>query len=180
MITYIIAAVLVVLAASAGAVFLLSTRNTLVRERRELAKAWTDLDQLLKQRRDELPRLIGTCRSYLRDGAGLLEAVAAARASEQKAGSPPEKARAASELSGALQSLFAAADRDRALELDAGYRQLKKSLAALDERISAERARFNGRAGAFNARLARLPGRVAAGHLRPQALFEARDAQPGK
>jgi len=175
----IVIAAFVVLATAAGWVFFVSTRNGLVRERNELAKAWTGLDQLLKQRRDELPRLIGICRSYLKDAAGLLDPVTAARAAEQKAAPAPEKARAAAQLSQALQNLFTAADREAALGLDTSYRQLKKLILGLGERIDAERARFNQQAGAFNARLAGLPGRLAAAHLRPQALFDARDPQGG-
>ena len=172
----IVIAVLVVLALAAGWLYLAGTRNSLVRERNELGKAWTNLDQLLKQRRDELHRLIGTCRGYLKDGSSLLAPVAASRTAEQKAQALSEKARAAAELSEALRALFAAGDRDAALGLDTSYRQLKKAVLGLDERIEAERARFNQQAIAFNARLAGVRGRLAArgGRLRPQAHFDAR------
>jgi LemA protein len=163
-----------------GAIFLvlLSTRNDLIRQRSDLGKALLNLDQLLKQRRDELPKLLGTCRSYLRDGSGLFDAVTAARAAEQKAARPPEKARAADDLAQALRNLFGAADRDAALGLDASYRQLKKSILGSDERISGEQARFNEQATAFNVRIRRMPGSLAArlARVRPQALFSADDA----
>ncbi|HEY6291153.1 MAG TPA: LemA family protein [Terriglobia bacterium] len=153
-------------------------RNSLVRQRNELGRAWLNLDQLLKQRRDELPRLIGTCRSYLQDGSGLLDSVAAARNSEQKAGNRLERACASRELQQALRNLFTAGDRDSALALDASYRQVKKSILALEERIVSEQARFNEQATVFNLRIERFPGSLAAraAGLELQALFDARDA----
>jgi LemA protein len=148
-------------------------RNNLVRERNELGKAWTNVDQLLKQRRDELPRLIGTCRSYLSDAA-LFESVAAARTAEQKA-TTPEKARAAAELTTALQKLFDAADRDRELSLDTSYRQLKKQILILEERITAEQERFQEQVRAYNARLKGVAGGLAGrtAGLRPQPTSPA-------
>ncbi len=135
-------------------------RNNLVRERNELGKAWTNVDQLLKQRRDELPRLIGTCRSYLTSETGVFDFIAAARSVEQKA-VPAEKARAAAELTQALNRLFAVADRNRELSLDTSYRQLKKQLLILEERINAEMERFRAQANAYNARLRGFAGGLA-------------------
>jgi hypothetical protein len=161
-------------------VWLLSTRNDLIRQRNELGKALLNLDQLLKQRRDELPKLLGTCRSYQRDGSGLFEPVTAARSAEQKAVRPSDKALAANDLGQALRNLFGAADRDAALALDASYRQLKKSILGLEERISGEQTRFNAEASAFNARLGRLPASLAGrlAHVRPQSLFSADNSAP--
>jgi LemA protein len=162
------------------AVAFLSVRNTLIRQRNELRQAWAALDQLLKQRRDELPRLIGTCRSYLGSPA-LFEPITTARAAEQRATALPEKARAASELNTALNNLLVAGDRNQALSLDASYRQLKKLIGEMGERIAVEQARFNQQARAFNGRLARGLGNLVAHAvgLKPQALFEAA-AAPGK
>jgi LemA protein len=155
----------------------LSTRNDLIRQRNELGKALLNLDQLLKQRRDELPKLLGACRSYLQDGSSLFQPVTAARAAEQKAVQPPEKARAANDLGQALLKLFDAADHNAALGLDASYRQLKKSILGLHERIASEQLRFNDQASAFNARVGRLPGSLAArlAGVRRQSLFSAED-----
>jgi LemA protein len=137
----------------------LGLRNNLVRERNDLGKAWTNVDQLLKQRRDELPRLIGTCRSYLSEP-GLFDSIAAARAAEQKA-TPAEKARTAAELTQALRRLFAVADRNRELSLDTSYRQLKKQILILEERIAAEQERFREQVKAYNARLGGFAGGLA-------------------
>lgn len=155
----ILLAVLVFVGAFLLLLAFLGLRNNLVRERNELGKAWTNVDQLLKQRRDELPRLIGTCRSYLSEP-GLFDSIAAARTAEQKV-APTEKARAASELTQALHRLFAVADRNRELSLDTSYRQLKKQILILEERIAAEQEHFRAQVNAYNARLRGFPGGLA-------------------
>src|SRR5579863_2516504 len=108
-------------------------KNRMIQQRNDLGRARLSLDQLLKQRRDELPKQIGICRSYLPDGSARIDSVASARNAEQKAARPEDKARAASELQAALERLFAEGDRHSSLELNSSYRQLKRSVRALDE-----------------------------------------------
>ncbi|HEV3277882.1 MAG TPA: LemA family protein [Terriglobia bacterium] len=152
----------------------LGLRNNLVRQRNELGKAWTNFDQLLKQRRDELPRLVGTCRSFLTGSSSLFDSIAAARSVEQKA-PPAEKVRAAAELTEELHKLFALADRDRELSLDTSYRHLKKQILILEERITAEQERFREQVRAYNTRLKGFSGGLAgrAAGLRPQPTSSA-------
>lgn len=152
-------------------------RNNIVRERHELGRAQFGLNQLLKQRRDELPKLIGTCRSYLSDRSALLDSVSAARAAEQQAATLPEMARAAAELQSALRDLFAAGDRVSALELNTSYRQLKKSIRGLEEKIAAEQVRLNLQVSNYNSRLRAFPGNVVSrvARLGPQPPFKTRN-----
>ena len=51
---------LVVLALVYGVV----TYNGLVQLKHNIAKAWANIDVLLKQRHDELPKLVEVCRQY--------------------------------------------------------------------------------------------------------------------
>ena len=172
--------VILVAAAVAVGLWLLSTRNSLIQQRNEVRRSWTDLDQMLKERRDELPRLIGVCRSYLTDRPNLLDPVLAARAADAKASEIPDKAHTSDQLSAALKSLFAEGDRRQDLGFDASYRRLKKLLSDLDDRIGQQTVRFNEKASAFNARLARLPGSLVGrfAGLRPQARFDASSKAP--
>src|SRR5690606_628674 len=39
--------------------------NSLVRLKHQVAQAWANIDVLLKQRHDELPKLVDTCRQYM-------------------------------------------------------------------------------------------------------------------
>ncbi len=39
--------------------------NNLVRLKHDVSKAWANIDVLLKQRHDELPKLVETCKQYM-------------------------------------------------------------------------------------------------------------------
>ena len=39
--------------------------NNLVKLKHAVSKAWSNIDVLLKQRHDELPKLVETCKQYM-------------------------------------------------------------------------------------------------------------------
>src|SRR5690606_10453343 len=53
--------------------------NSLVRLKHGVSKAWSNIDVLLKQRHDELPKLVETCKQYMQHERTTLERVIAAR-----------------------------------------------------------------------------------------------------
>lgn len=53
--------------------------NSLVRLNRDCDKTWSNIDVLLKQRSDELPKLIDTAKEYMEYEEGVLEEVTQAR-----------------------------------------------------------------------------------------------------
>ena len=74
-----IAIVLVVVAALI--VYIVGLYNELVGLRESVKVAWANIDVLLKQRHDELPKLIETCKRYMQFEQETLEKVMRARAS---------------------------------------------------------------------------------------------------
>ncbi|HET9680056.1 MAG TPA: LemA family protein, partial [Gammaproteobacteria bacterium] len=54
--------------------------NNLVRLKHNVSKAWANIDVLLKQRHDELPKLVETCKQYMEFESDTLEKVMRARA----------------------------------------------------------------------------------------------------
>ena len=53
--------------------------NTLVSLKHNVSKAWSNIDVLLKQRHDELPKLVETCKQYMKFEQDTLEKVIQAR-----------------------------------------------------------------------------------------------------
>src|SRR5260370_39391896 len=99
---------LVIILAVVGVVaYLLTIYNSLVRLRNDIDKAWSNIDVLLKQRHDELPKLIETCKGYMQYEQQTLQRIVEARTAYQKAATIPEKAQADTMLGGALKTLFA-------------------------------------------------------------------------
>src|ERR1700675_3087428 len=59
--------------------YLIGVYNGLVRVRAAVKLAWSNIDVLLVQRHDELPKLVEVCRQYMRYEADTLERVTKAR-----------------------------------------------------------------------------------------------------
>ena len=66
--------------ALAVAVYAVMIYNSLVSLKHGVTKAWANIDVLLKQRHDELPKLVETCKQYMRYEQSTLEGVMQARA----------------------------------------------------------------------------------------------------
>lgn len=59
--------------------YLIGVYNSLVRVRAAVQLAWSDIDVLLVQRHDELPKLVEVCKQYMQYEAATLERVMRAR-----------------------------------------------------------------------------------------------------
>ena len=117
--------------------------NSLVRLRNDIDKAWSNIDVLLKQRHDELPKLIETCRGYMEYEQQTLRLVTEARSAYQKASTVPEKAQADNVLTGALKTLFAVAENYPDLKANGNFIQLQNRITDLEDKIAAHRELFN-------------------------------------
>src|SRR6476620_3907656 len=60
-------------------VYVVGIYNTLVRLANNIDKAWSNIDVILKQRHDELPKLVKVCNSYMSHERETLESVTNAR-----------------------------------------------------------------------------------------------------
>ena len=60
--------------------WLVGIYNSLVGLKHAVSQAWANIDVLLKQRHDELPKLVETCKQYMKHERETLEAVMRARA----------------------------------------------------------------------------------------------------
>jgi len=160
-------------------VYFVTIRNGLLGLRDESGKEWTNLDLLLKQRADELPKLAGICRGYMPADQKTVQLVAAARTAFLRAATVEEKAQADGLISDALKTLYAVAEKYPDLKADASFRQVRGRISALDEKIAAQRRRFDAGVNAFNARLGQIPANLVAVFLRlqPRALFHAAESR---
>src|SRR6202161_2982523 len=98
--------------------YLLTIYNSLVRLKNDIDKAWANIDVLLKQRHDELPKLIETCKGYMQYEQKTFQLVVEARNAYQSATSVQDKAQADNMVTGALKTLFAVAENYPDLKAD--------------------------------------------------------------
>src|SRR5436309_12930145 len=102
---------LVVFLAVAGlAIYFITIYNSLVRLKNDIDKAWANIDVLLKQRHDELPKLIETCKGYMQYEQETLQKVVQARNSYGSATTPGEKAQADNMINGTWEGKVESVD----------------------------------------------------------------------
>lgn len=150
-------------------------RNDLVRTKNSIDKSFAEIDRLLKERHDELPKLLETCRAYLRDQPKTLQSMAEARSAYTRATTPSQKAQADQLVSGALRNLWAAAAKSPDLKRNTSFVQLQTRISQLEEKVAAQRDRYNEEVNSFNARLAQFPHAFVArlGKLHPREPFQS-------
>jgi LemA protein len=152
--------------------------NALVQMKNDIARSFSNIDVLLKQRHDELPKLIETCKGYMQYEQKTLQAVTEARAAYSRATTPGEKAQADNMITGALRTLFAVAENYPDLKANTNFMQLQGRITGLEENIAAQRSRFNEDVNVFNIRIAQIPDVLVARfmNLQPHPLFEVAPA----
>jgi len=147
----------VILIAAGIVIYLITIYNSLVRLRNDMDKAWANIDVLLKQRHDELPKLIETCKGYMQYEQKTFQLITEARTSFMKANTVAEKAQADNMISGALKSLFAVSENYPDLKANNNFLQLQKRISELEERIADRREFFNDDVNTYNIRIQQLP-----------------------
>src|SRR3989338_6082489 len=101
--------------------------NHLVNVKHAVAKAWANIDVLLKQRHDELPKLVEVCKQYKQFEQATLERVIAARSRVQVAREGQDIAalgQAEGALRASLGGLFAVAEAYPELKTNENFMQL--------------------------------------------------------
>ena len=167
-----------IIAVIAVILYFVGLYNRLVTFKNNIDRSFSDIDVLLKQRHDELPKLIETCKGYMQYEQKTLQAVTEARTAFMRATTPAEKAQADNLVSGALKTLFAVAEKYPDLKANTNFMQLQGRITELETKIAAQRGAYNEDVNAFNIRIAQVPANFVAGFmgLQPHALFQVAEA----
>lgn len=136
--------------------------NGFVALKNNIDQNWRNIDVLLKQRYDELPKLIKVCEGYMQHEQKTLEAVVKARSMVNSARSEDQKLQAQNALSDTLKSLFMVVERYPDLKADAGFRQLSNRISELEDQIADRRELYNASVTIYNTRLEQFPDVVVA------------------
>ncbi len=155
--------------------------TNLVRLEHRVAKAWSNIDAALKQRHDELAKLVEACKRYMPHEQETLTRVVEARGAvlaAQRAGKLRDLGRAETELRAGLERLLALAENYPELKADRAFRQLAQRLSQLEDRIADRRGLYNDSVNLNNKRLERFPAVLVARLLgfRPAELLRFQDA----
>ncbi|MCF8002652.1 MAG: LemA family protein [Chromatiaceae bacterium] len=151
----IVLVVVLIIGLYAGAIY-----NNLVRLKHQVAKAWSNIDVVLKQRHDELPNLVAVCREYMRYEQETLQRVVEARSavsSARQRGDVRGVGQAEEALRSGLGQLFALAEHYPDLKANDSFQQLSQRISYLEDSIADRRELYNDSVNVNNMRIEQLP-----------------------
>lgn len=131
--------------------------NTLVRLSNNIDKAWSNIDVILKQRHDELPKLVDVCNSYMKHERETLEGVTNARSAYSRSTSVDDKAKAENQITKALGKLFAVAEQYPDLKANQEFLNVQQRISALEDTIADRREFYNDCINVYNIRIEQIP-----------------------
>ena len=134
--------------------------NALVQIKHNVGKAWSNIDVLLKQRHDELPKLVETCKQYKQFEQDTLQRVTEARARVQAASHSqdiPALGIAEGALRAGLGQIFAVAEAYPELRANEQFTQLMARITGLEEAIADRREFYNESVNINNVRIEQFP-----------------------
>ena len=139
--------------------------NGLVALKHNVAKAWANIDVLLKQRHDELPKLVEVCKQYKQFEQETLQRVIEARSQVQSA-RETQNIGALGEAEGALRMglgrLFAIAEAYPELKANEHFMQLQQRITTLENGIADRRELYNDAVNINNVRVEQFPDAIIA------------------
>ena len=139
--------------------------NSLVQIKHNVTKAWANIDVLLKQRHDELPKLVETCKQYMKFEQDTLTRVIEARSkvfTAREAQNVPALGQAEGGLRAALGSLFALAESYPDLKANQTFQQLQTRISSLENAIADRREFYNESVNINNVRIEQFPDAIIA------------------
>lgn len=141
-------------------IYAITLYNGLVSLKHAVAKHLANIDVLLKQRHDELPKLVETCKQYMGYEQQTLENVIAARnrvAQAQSNGNIKALGQAETGLRAGLGQLFALAENYPELKADQSFNHLQQRITGLENAIADRREIYNEAVNNNNVRIEQFP-----------------------
>ncbi|HEX5338961.1 MAG TPA: LemA family protein [Gallionella sp.] len=139
--------------------------NHLVNIKHAVAKAWANIDVLLKQRHDELPKLVEVCKQYKQFEQATLQQVIAARSQVQSARQQqdiPALGHAEGMLRAGLGGIFAVVEAYPELKTNEQFMQLQNRITSLENGIADRRELYNESVNINNVQIEVFPASIIA------------------
>jgi len=169
--------ILVLVILVAAALYSVVIYNALVAVKHAVAQSWANIDVLLKQRNDELPKLVAVAREYMTYEQQTLDRVTQARSraeAAQRTGDMAALGAAEGELRLGLGHFFAVAEAYPELRANEVFNQLARRISGLESAIADRREFYNAAVNRNNVRIEQFPDILIARALgfRPFDLLE--------
>jgi len=147
--------VLVILALIVG--YVVSIYNQLVRLRRRVDQSAQNIDVLLKQRRDELSKLIDSAQEMMEYEQEVLTELTEAREQSQQAETPTEQANADVKVREAMAAFKARVEEYPELSAQQNMQQFQERITDIESQIADRREFYNETTTRYNTRIKQFP-----------------------
>ncbi len=158
-----------------AALYVGGTYNSLVKGNEGVDTQWAQVESQYQRRFDLIPNLVESVKGVMAQEQEVFTALADARTRYSGAGSPDEKAVAATGLDSALSRLLVIMENYPQLRSVEVVQGLMAELAGSENRIATERQRYNEAVRDFNVSVKVFPRSFIAGlfGFAPRTMFEA-------
>jgi LemA protein len=139
-----------------------------------VSKAWKNIDVLLQQRHDEIPKLVEVCKGFMTHERGVLTELTRLRAEYDAAKSIEAKTRTENQINRSLWSLRATAEAYPDLKSVGLFTLLSGRISGLESSLAGRREFFNDSVNVYNIAIDQFPTFLLARLLafRPHPLLE--------
>ncbi|MCS6893284.1 MAG: LemA family protein [Deltaproteobacteria bacterium] len=138
-------------------IWMIAIYNNLIFLNNNLSKAFSNIDVMLKQQFDEIPKLIEVCKGFMQHEKELLTRLTELRTQFLNAQSLEEKVDTENQFVRALKSIFAVSENYPELRSSETFLQLQRRISDLQERIADRREYYNEAVALYNSRLQSFP-----------------------
>ena len=146
-------------------IYIISLYNHLVNVKHAVAKAWANIDILLKQRHDELPKLVEVCKQYKQFEQATLQKVIEARSQVHSAREHQDMqalGQAEGQLRTGISGIFAVAEAYPELKANENFMQLQNRITSLENGIADRREFYNESVNINNIQIEVFPASIIA------------------
>lgn len=136
--------------------------NGFIKSGEAITAQWAQVENQYQRRFDLIPNIVNTVKGVAQQEQEVFGAIADARTRYAGAVSVDDKAKAASQVEGALGRLLVIAENYPTLQSSQAYRDLIVSLEGTENRISVERMKYNDLVRGFNTGVKTFPSSLVA------------------
>jgi LemA protein len=136
--------------------------NDLIHYRNNCYKAWANIDVLLKQRHDELPKLIDVCKQYKGYERDLFEELTRLRTAYDATESRDQRAKIENQYNRAFGQFRAVAEAYPEIKANEVYQQLMRRVTELESAIADRREHYNDSVNIYNIQVGLFPELIVA------------------
>ena len=136
--------------------------NKFTSQEENVKAQWGQVENVLQRRNDLIPNLVETTKGLAQQEKDVFKAVADARARMAGAATPAETIDAANAQSSALARLLVVVENYPQIKSDQAFLRLQDELTNTENKISAERQRYNEKATEYNKLRRGFPANITA------------------